>query len=396
MKNLIQDIKNVSPDYRVMLIMVLFMKAGQFMILPFLAIFLASQGRFSPTAIGLVVGSGPFIYALAGVFAGVFSDRFSPKTTMIVAQIVGGFSIFFFFSFATYGWYFLSNVLTGLSRAFFDIGSKAYKINGLSLHQRRIRFSLRYMVINSAAALGPVFGAYFAATHSYASFKIIGVLYVVLALSCIFLLHDSEHRILQKQSGKKINLFDSLRLLLCHRQLQMLCLIGFIFWTTYSQLDSTLPLYLHAKLANGVRIYSWMLVTNAAGCALLPLFLVHMTKNIPLVRQGILGMSLFAVSFVIMSFALQASILIGAMMILVVGESIIMPLNDLIMSTISPTNQAGMYYGAMSFSNLGLGVGPMLGGLLYEHFGLPLVLGLGAILCLLTILIYQKLGKQIA
>ena len=391
MIKILKDLKEVSPDYRVMLLMLFLMKAGQFMVLPFLAIFLAAQGKFSPTAIGFIVGSGPFVYAVAGLFAGVFSDRFSPKTTMIVAQFSGGISIFFFFSFHGFAWYFLANVMTGLSRVFFDIGSKAYKVSGLSLHERRIRFSFRYMIINSAAAVGPAGGAYFAAIHSYNSFKIIGLLYVLLAIVAIFVLHKSDHELLRRQNKAPASLFDSWNLLLRNRQLQMLSLIAFVFWMAYSQIDSTLPQYLHAKLSNGVHVYSWMLVTNAVGCALVPLFLLRGLKNMAMPRQGILGMGLFAASFVLISFVLQTYALLGAMLILVFAESIIMPLNDLIMSSISPAHQVGKYYGAMSFSSIGMGLGPMLGGLLYQHFGLPLVFCLCAILCLLTVLIYQKL-----
>lgn len=396
MSKVFQELRDVSPDYRIMLIMLLLMKAGQFMVLPFLAIFLATQSGFSPSSIGFVVGSGPFVYAFAGLFAGVCSDRFSPKRTMIAAQIVGGISIFFFFSFHSFAWYLFANVMTGLSRAFFDIGSKAYKVFGLSLHERRIRFSLRYMIINSAAAMGPAAGAYFAAIHSYVSFKIIGVLYLLLSVVAALLLCKPDHELLKKQSVVEAHLFDSLSLLLKHRKLQWLSLIGLIFWMAYTQIDSTLPLHLHATLANGVKIYSLMLIINALGCAVVPLFLVHMMKNMAMQRQGMLGMLLFAISYIIMSFVSQPYAFLGAMIILVFSESIIMPLNDLILSSLAPSHQAGMYYGAMSFASLGMGLGPMLGGFFYEHFGFPLVLCACAAFCLLTMVIYKQFSVNLA
>lgn len=390
-----KDLRELSPDYRIMLLMLLLMKAGQFMVLPFLAIFLATQSGFSASAIGFIVGSGPFVYAFAGLFAGVFSDRFSPKTTMIAAQVAGGISIFFFFSFNSFAWYLFANVMTGLSRAFFDIGSKAYKVFGLSLHERRLRFSLRYMIINTAAAIGPAAGAYFAAIHSYVSFKIIGVLYVLLALLAAFVLCKPDHELLKKHGAVEAHLFDSLSLLLRNRKLQMLSLIGFIFWMAYTQIDSTIPLHLHATLTNGVRVYSLMLIVNAAGCALVPLFLVQMMKNMAMQRQGMIGMFLFASSYFIMSFVSKDYAFLLAMIILVFAESIIMPLNDLILSSLAPSHQVGMYYGAMSFASLGMGLGPMLGGFLYQHFGLRLVLCGCATFCLLAMLIYKQFSVEL-
>lgn len=190
MKQIIHNFYKVTPDYWMMLLNLFFMKVGQFMLLPFLAIYLSKNTSIHYATIGLIIGVGPFIYGITGFISGILIDRFGVKKTMIFSLVVGGLTTFFFFYATSVAWLLLMSAMVGITRSIFDIASKSYNLTGVSLDDRKIYFSLRFMTVNCAAAIGPVIGAYFAENNSILSFKIIGIFYCVLSVMAAFMFND--------------------------------------------------------------------------------------------------------------------------------------------------------------------------------------------------------------
>jgi len=372
------------------------MKIGQFMLLPFLAIYLSKYSCASPSVIGVTVGIGPFIYAITGIVSGVFVDRFGVKKVMMCALFLGGVAIFFFFQEHSVSWFFLMNSLTGATRAFFDIGSKTYGVSRISVEQRRIFFSLRFMVSNGAAAIGPIIGAYFALTNSFLAFKITGILYFALSVLASFFLRDTNKKE-QLSCSKKIVIFrDVINILLQDGALRILLLISTIILSVYSQIDSTLAQYLHAELSNGVSVYSLLLIINAIICVMFQLIVSKMTKNLDDHMVCIFSMVLFVIAYAIIAFFLSVSALIVSIIIMTLAEIIVIPLNDLLLSRIAPANRIGTYYGIAGAAMLGFGIGPTVGGFIYEYLNAKILFLICSGFCLLVMFLYKKLFDEIA
>jgi MFS family permease len=394
MKNLrfsLQEFQHVTRDYQLMLLTLFFMRAGQFMLLPFLAIYLSHYSNASPLIIGITVGIGPLIYGAAGVNAGIFVDRFGAKNVMVGSLFISAITVFSFFYAHSISWCFLLNALTGATRAFFDISTKSYGIANLTLDQRRISFSLRFMVVNSAAAIGPVMGAFFAANNSLFSFQIIGVLYFFLSIFSLFKLRGKIKSQATDVIKKSITFNLSKEIFLKDSALRILVLINFMIFAVFSQIDSTLPQYLHSELKNGVRIYALLLIVNASICVALQLIVSKLTKDIYEYTVSCIGMISFAISYFLIGLFLQEAALILAMVILTLSEITIMPLNDLLLARIAPVDRIGTYYGIAGVAMLGLGVGPMIGGFIYQYFSAKALFLLCGCVCLMTLFLYKKL-----
>jgi MFS family permease len=384
---LLQEFQHITLDYVLMLFMSFFMRTGQFMLLPFLAIYLTKISHATPVIIGIAVGIGPFVYGIANVYAGVFVDRLGAKKVMVGALLFGGAAFFAFFYQQTIAWCMLMNSLTGITRAFFDIGSKAYGIAGLCFEQRKISFSLRYMAINSAAAIGPIVGAYFAATNAIISFKFVGLLYIFLGTLSIFLLKNIKN-ISQNTTaafGSLIKIFRE------DVSLQILVAISIIIMMVFSQLDSTLPQYLYANSAHGVKIYSILLVINAVICVTMQLVVSKFTASFNGYSVIFVGVVLYALSYIVFALSLQDFALISAVIMLTLAEITILPFNDALLARIAPPDRIGTYYGISGISMLGLGVGPMIGGLIYEYMSAKLLFIACGMVSLLTLFFYKKL-----
>lgn len=378
-----------------MLITLFFMRTGQFMLLPFLAIYMARYSHASPALIGLVIGSGPFIYGATALGAGVFVDRFGVKNLMVLSLLIGGITFFFFFYKHTVFWCLSMNILTGITRAFFDVGSRSYGIAGISLPVRKLCFSLRFMVINTAGAIGPVAGAYFAATNSTISFKLIGLLYVASSVLSMFILISADKNNIESSVNKPASFKELPKILLTDTCLQILLVTSFIFWIIYSQLDSTLAQYLNAALKDGVRVYSILLIVNAVGCVALQLVVTHLTKDLDESVVSLIGMLFFAISNILMALFLNFSVLVLAMVMIVLVETSILPLNDFLLARIAPPDRIGTYYGAIGVATLGLGIGPIVGGIIYQFYGATSMFLMCAALCVVMMVLYRKIHFKI-
>ena len=383
-------IYSFSKDYKLILITVFLMRIGQFMLLPFLAIYLIKHYHISPADIGIIVGTGPLIYGMVSIFSGIVVDKIGVKPTIIVSLLIGAFTIFFFFKISSFYWFFLMNVLTGITRSLFDVSSKSYGITSLSHEERKVFFGLRFISVNSAAAIGPIIGDYFAAYNSLVAFKIGGVFYLLLGIMSIWTLRNTN----KMECFTKIDghtFFNVKKTIMKNHALQLLVLASFIIWIVYSQLDSTLPQYLYATLKNGVHIYALLLIFNALGCTLLQIFISHLSAYYKEMTLIYLSLFLFAIGYVLFGLCLNIYLLFLAMMAIVIAESILVPLNDSLLAKISPPEKMGTYYGIMSTAMLGLGIGPMLGGGIYGYFNQRVLFLSCGFICFAIIPLYKLL-----
>lgn len=386
-----QEIRQIQKDHWLMLVTLFLMKAGQFMSLPFLAIYLVKNLSSSPSIISFVIGVGGFTYGVSGLVAGMLVDRIGIKKSLILALLLGGGALFSFFSIHNVTWYILMSILIGIGRAVFNVGSKAYGVTKTTHEQRRFTFRLRSMCTDSAAALGPLLGAYFATHNYFMVFKIIGIIYGILALISLFMLENTLHH----TTMKPISFLDALGVLYQDRKLQLLLIITCLYWMIWTQLESTLPQYLTMSLRNGVHIYAWMLIINAIGCASLQLFIAHLTRNFKDRVMCFWGMMFFATSYLIIAFSLSIPFLFIACIGAILSQVIIFPLNDLFISKIAPVHRMGTYYGIITIAAIGMGVGPILGGLIYQHLGARINFIFFSGIALVCIVLYRKLFNQI-
>jgi len=388
-----QQFRLLPRDNYLMILAVFFMKAGQFMIMPFLAIYLQHFPNATPTKIGIAIGLGPLVYGFFSPLGGWLVDRFGPSRMTILAQVLGALNIYFFFAIENWHYCFLMSALLGLTRCVFDISSRTYRLLGQSLQARRFAFSLRFTAINTAAGIGPIVGAVFATHHSLVIFKIIGVWYLVLSLLSWRFLKNDPSNSTHKSSTASIKAMCGI--LIGDRTLFFLILAVLLFWIAFAQLDSTLPQYLQATLPHSLKLYTVLLMINAIMCAGLQMILSHGVRNIKMSWLNCVGVTLFMLSFLTLGVAGQNSSFIIAIVLMTLAELLLAPIQDHLVCLIAPVQYLGTYYGAMGMSVLGIGIGPIIGGIIYQYSNGPLLFFSCAILTLLIGYCYRQVFRRV-
>lgn len=367
------------------------MKLGQFLIVPFLAIYL-NYFSLSPISIGVIIASGQLSHSLTSLFIGHLSDRYPPQQLFIMTLFGAGIAYESLYQSQSLACFIVLNAIIGVFRAVFDIASKTLLATSINEQQRTIAFGLRYAVLNLAAALGPLIGARYAAEHSTQLFQLIAFGYLFTGF--LLLLFWSKKKNLQPpdaHSSKSVSVIDTLRLIARNSSLKRLFLISFICYSLYSQITSSLAQYIVQQFDDGVAIYSNMLIVNAITCVLLQVFIGPLLRRVNYMLLASTGLSLLAIGFLGFCFAPNSLTLNCSMLILSLGEVIFFPLNDVVLAKTTPAHVMGSCYGVLNASAIGLAVGPVLGGAIYQladYYSLFLICSIGS---LLTIFLYRKL-----
>lgn len=357
--------KQVTPDYWLMLLLVFLMKTGQFMLLPYLALYLSKITHASTAVIGFAVGVGALAYGLAGPFNGYLIDRFGRRRVIILSVFLAGVIFIVFNMGSSIFYYMLMNIAVGLTRCAFDTASRSYKVHSMTLEQKRFCFGLRFACNNAGAGVGPLISVFFIQSEAKVLFILNGLLFIALAIlvQCFMKSIDDYAGDLKPPKMSQVFKVMSLDFRLC-------CIVfaGLVMWVAYSQLDSIFAIYLNETFANGLQILTWTFLVNTSFCILLQMPMARLMTAVDEKVQIYWGSLFYILGFLIIPFTLHVSYLLFASILVVLGEVIIGPLMDLLVYKIAPKNLIGSYYGALAFSIMGVGLGPIIGGCFYQYF----------------------------
>lgn len=155
-----------------------------------------------------------------------------------------------------------------------------------------------------------------------------------------------------------------------------LLLVGYMLaWTIYVQWQSTVSVQMQSA-GYPLTWYSLLWTLNGALIFVSQPLVSYVTKRIPTLTVHMLsGTVLFALSFTVLLFAHHYTLYVIAMMLTTLGEIFVWPAVPAAIAQIAPANRLGMLQGLIgSSATCGRMIGPVVGGVLYDHGALQLVL----------------------
>ena len=351
-------------------------KAANFMTIPFIAVFLAKNSELGSIQIGMIVALSPLASLCGGFFGGQLSD--------VVGRRVVLFSSLFALALIFFGFYLTAgqeggsqrlivfatlNTVCGLFSSLFHPASSAL-LGDLSPAELRGKiYQLRYFFLNVGAALGPMIGGWLGANASRDNFLHTGYFYLcyALILTALFLKRKNAQNdsIVRKSSFK-----ESYQALLGDKRLQRLILGGMIFNLCYSQLESTISQVLVRQFADGVAYFSYFLTANGLTVILFQAPVYAISRRVGLNMSLLVGSVIFAIGMLLLSFQTYSIVfLFLAIFLISIGEVFVFPVATELIERLAPDALRGSYFGASTFRNLGLALGPIFGGYVLANYG---------------------------
>jgi MFS family permease len=341
-------------------------RAGFFMSLPFLGIYLHEVKGYTPSITGAVLAVSFLISTFSSYFGGSLSDRLGRYPLMMASIYVWG-GVFIGFAFANQVWqFFLLNALNGLCRSFFEPAARALLADVTPLEQRTDVFNLRYFAINIGAGIGPIIGLLIGRTQSAFPFLISAIIY--LFYGCFIVIWSRRFPFFTENLEQEKPSFVSSLKIISKDKVFRFFLIGNIFVTgAYAHIDTTLSQYMGSQHAGTFTI---LFMTNSVTILLLQFPIIRMMKKYTPLTALKLGSIVFALGIFGFGISYSLPILIISMLLFTIGEILCFIIGDVLISEIAPAQLRATYFGAAGLQFIGQGGASWLGGWLLSYFGL--------------------------
>lgn len=260
----------------------------------------------------------------------------------------------------------------------------------------RKSFNAIYVAQNLGVAIGAALGGLVASYSFQLIFIANAFMYVIFLLIAVFGYRNIQHEesmqtsVLQENPVRKNYTKLYALLILCFGYL--LCWVGYVQW------QSTIAAYTQ-EINISLKQYSLLWTINGALIVLGQPLVNHLVKYIRSLKMQIgIGIIIFIVSFMVAAGAEVFSAFITAMVILTIGEMLVWPAVPTIANDLAPKGKEGFYQGIVnSTATGGRMIGPLLGGILVDMYGISMMftilIGL-MVIAIFTTAVYDKKIKQ--
>lgn len=345
-----------------------------FMVMPFVALRMHGIGGNSMTLIGAIVGFGPLVSLFIGFYVGHLSDHWGRRKLVIAAMSLWVL-VFIGFAFASRPLEFaILMALHGLARGIFDPVAAAL-VSDVCNHadpsgeQKKNAFHLRYFSINVGAAIGPLIGGAVLLSSPTTGFLITSLTYAISVALFIYFSKRFGLEALERSKAKAASLgfIKVMEVLSRDRTLQFYLVAFGCITLALAQIETTFAVYLKELFqASGVSLYSKLLAMNGILVVCLTMPLLAWTKRFHLNNSCAVSSFIWAAGYLFLAYSHVPAQFYFATLLLTLGEIVVFANGYLIIESLAPENMKGAYLGTSNISNVGMVVGPSLGGWLFE------------------------------
>lgn len=364
---------------------------GSSFLWPLNAIYIHDHLGKSLTVAGIVLMLNSAASVIGNLIGGNLFDKIGGYKSILIGIIITLLSLIGLTIWHGWPQYVIFLTITGFGSgivfpAMYAMAGSVWKEGG------RKAFNAIYVAQNVGVAAGSALGGIVASFSFEWIFLGNTVLYVVFFLMAFFGYKNITAAAVTTNSLVKEGQTANNRVRL--HALLILCIGYLLCWVAYVQWQSTIAAYTQ-EVNITIEQYSILWTINGAIIVLGQPILNKLLKGIKSVKmQIIIGTVIFIVSFAVAASAEKFLWFIAAMTILTIGEMLIWPAVPTIASQLAPEGREGFYQGVVnSTATGGRMIGPLLGGLLVDLYGMSMlftVLIALFILSIFTTLIYDR------
>ncbi|WP_453994307.1 MDR family MFS transporter [Bacillus nitroreducens] len=369
---------------------------GSSFLWPLNAIYIHGHLEKSLSVAGIVLMVNAGATVIGNLVGGVLFDKiggYKSILTGILISLVALIGLTFF-----HGWphYVIFLTIIGLGSgmvfpAMFAMAGAVWPEGG------RKSFNAVYIAQNLGVAIGSALGGFVASYSFDYIFMANTFMYFLFFLVAVY-----GYRNIKAEKANQPSLLEQSKMVKNRSKmtaLLILCIGYALCWVAYVQWQATISSYTQ-DIGITLKQYSLLWTVNGGlivlGQPLLSLVITFIAKSLK--KQIIIGILIFICSFLIVSTANSFNGFLVAMIILTVGEMFVWPAVPTIANNLAPKGREGFYQGIVnSTATGGRMIGPVLGGILVDLWGMSMLFTILAILLtvsIFTTLIYDKQVKE--
>lgn len=342
---------------------------GAFMLLPFFALYITQHFGLSMTGLGGVI----FVFAISGTIGGfiggALADKFGRRSIILFGILVSGTSSLLMGFTDALALFVVIVIFVGLLQ---DIGGPAQAAlvaDVLPSHRQQEGFGIWRVVANISAVIGPLIGGILAASNFRLLFVGDALLSYLTAIIVFVALPETKPK--PKEGQAQPTLLQTAidyRKVLANRIFMSFIIISILGVMVYSQMNTTMPVFLRDVHNMPPENYSYLIALNATMVVGMQFWITRRTKNyapLPLLALGVLCL---AVGFGMYGFGNGLLYFAVAMVIITIGEMIIAPTGQAFTARLAPEDMRGRYMAMFAFSwAFPFAIGPLAAGVIIDQ-----------------------------
>ncbi|MEX1071300.1 MAG: MFS transporter, partial [Anaerolineales bacterium] len=345
-------------------------RVGAFLLLPFFALYVTDHFGLSMTGLGQVVFVFAFAGTLGGFIGGAIADKFGRRAIILFGLVTSALSSLLMGYTANLSIFFVLTFFVGLLQ---DVGGPAQSAlvaDVLPVHRQSEGYSIWRVVANVAAIIGPLIGGFLADRNFLLLFIADAVLSLITAVFVFFALPETKPE--TKPGQVQQSFFQTAvgyRKVLRDRVFMAFILIASIGVMVYSQMNTSLPVYLRDIENMPSQNYGYLLALNAVMVVAFQFWITRRIKGFAPLLVMSFGTLFLAVGFGMYGFFGGLLYFGLAMAIITVGEMIIAPSGQALAARLAPEDMRGRYMAMFAFSwSFPFALGPVAAGYLTDNF----------------------------
>jgi MFS family permease len=339
-----------------------------FMLRPYLVLYLNQRLEGSVLLPMLIVGLQPLCGMLVNLYGGAISDRYGRKPVMLASLWIQAVCMLGYI-FAESVWqYALVAILIGFGNALFLPAANAQIADVVPERQRAQVYALLHTAFNIGAAAGPLIGLAMFSWHPQYVFLISALTTIIYSLLLWAKVPETRpERALSRHPAAPSERTKGR--LLEHKALLLMTLFGLPVGLLYAQVDTTLPLHLQKHFDNYKSVLATLLTFNGLVVIALQMWIAKRSEAMSAYLMVGASYGLFAIVALGYGFVPFFGLLLAVEFVFTIGEMLYGPHIQKVISKIAPEHQRGWYFSVFGMNQqLSRAVGPIFGGLLLSRF----------------------------
>lgn len=261
----------------------------------------------------------------------------------------------------------------------------------------RKAFNFLYVANNAGVAVGTALGGAIAGRSFAAAFLGAGATFFLFGLYTLVLIRDRATQVEASSAEAAAEMAaarEGREAPVPWAPLIALFVAFLALWLVYVQWQSAVSVYMKGRgYAMSAYAILWTLngLLIVAGQPLLALLVRRVQRSH---AQMMLGTLLYAAAFALLFLSDKYAVFVGSMVVLTAGEMLLWPAVPAAVARLSPPSKRGRLQGMiLSGATFGRMLGPLLGGLLYDHYGFPVLLAVmiaGLVIPLGSVALYAR------
>ncbi|MGG1343636.1 MFS transporter [Bacillus toyonensis] len=362
-----------------------------FMLRPFLVLYLYDRLDNSILLSLLIVGFQPLASILISLFGGGLADRFGRKPVMVISLLIQALSMVGFI-FADSVWEFsILSLLNGFGVPLFVPAANAQIADIVPEEKRAEIFAILHTAFNLGPAIGPLLGLVIFAWNQEIVFASSACAFFIYALLVLLKVPET----LPKEVRKGIKVTSTFQFYK-HKQVYYFTLLAIPIGLLYAQIETTLPLHLKENFENYMTILATLFTINALVVICFMVWIGKKTEKVSSQKLIFISYILFSVVGFGYGFAPTFLILILVELVFTLGEMIGISHLQKFVSNMAPTDMRGRYFSIFGlYLQIPKLIGPILCGLLFTKYNGQVMFSVLGFLLLLAGFLQKNLMKKI-